>query len=100
MKHLNNFNCLTRKFESISSINSGIIRTGYSGLNIVTGSMPAYIRLAISPDHDMNYHISGYENSIEEAFVRFIGESIERYVWSLLRWIYAILWMQVLPQSE
>lgn len=88
MKLKNHFSHLTHKFNEIAGFNTGIVRNfsvyekaieGQSGLNIVTGSMPPYTKLTISPEHDMSYHISGYGLSLEEAYIRFIGESTERY---------------------
>lgn len=81
-------NYLDKKFHAISGMYSGIIRdfcvynkgiSGLGGLNIITGGMPNYTKITIAEDHDMSYHISGYGNFYEEAYIRFLGESVERY---------------------
>ncbi|HHV42917.1 MAG TPA: hypothetical protein GXX72_08825 [Clostridiaceae bacterium] len=88
MQVLNRRSYLDHKLSRISGIQSGIIFNfrifnkgidDMGGLNIVTGGMPEYTKLLISPDHDMSYHISGYGNFFEEADIRFMGESVERY---------------------
>lgn len=49
-------------------------------LRAMTGKMPHYHRLILEePTKDMQYHLSGYGIYNEEAFVKFMGESIERY---------------------
>lgn len=49
-------------------------------LRAMTGKMPHYHRLILdNPTKDMQYHLSGYGVYNEEAFVKFMGESIERY---------------------
>ncbi|SCX19466.1 thiazole/oxazole-forming peptide maturase, SagD family component [Lachnospiraceae bacterium YSD2013] len=49
-------------------------------LRSMTGNMPHYHKLTFDdPDKNVSYHISGYGLYNEEAFIRFMGESVERY---------------------
>ena len=49
-------------------------------LRSMTGSMPNYHKLTFNdPTKDVQYHIAGYGIYNEEAFIRFMGESVERY---------------------
>ena len=75
MQVLNRRSYLDHKLSRISGIQSGIIFNfrifnkgidDMGGLNIVTGGMPEYTKLLISPDHDMSYHISGYGNFLRK----------------------------------
>lgn len=79
---------LDHKMSRIAGLQSGLIfnfrvynkgTDDLAGLKIVTGGMPEYTKLLISPEHEMSYHISGYGNLFEEADIRFLGESVERY---------------------
>ena len=46
----------------------------------MTGNMPNYHKITYNdPTKDVQYHISGYGIYNEEAFVKFMGESVERY---------------------
>ena len=51
------------------------------GLDIksVMAQMPLYHKQLLSPDLDMQYHLSGYGTFYEEAIIRLVGEAIERY---------------------
>lgn len=48
-------------------------------LNMCTSKMPDYHKILVHPSAVMNYHLSGYGEYFEEALVRNIGESMERY---------------------
>lgn len=49
-------------------------------LRSMTGNMPNYHKLTFNdPTKDVQYHISGYGLYNEEAFIKFLGESVERY---------------------
>lgn len=49
-------------------------------LRSMTGNMPNYHKLTFGdPSKDVEYHISGYGVYNEEAFTKFMGESVERY---------------------
>jgi thiazole/oxazole-forming peptide maturase SagD family component len=41
--------------------------------------MPAYHKVLLGPQMEINYHLSGYGMFFEEALIRLVGESIERY---------------------
>jgi thiazole/oxazole-forming peptide maturase SagD family component len=51
------------------------------GLDIrsVMAQMPPYHKQLLSPDLDIQYHLSGYGTFYEEAIIRLVGEAIERY---------------------
>lgn len=49
-------------------------------LRSMTGNMPNYHKLTFDdPSKEVQYHISGYGLYNEEAFTKFMGESVERY---------------------
>lgn len=66
-------------------------------LRSMTGSMPNYHKLTFNdPTKDVQYHIAGYGIYNEEAIIRFMGESVERYapivtesLWRSVEWISA-----------
>jgi thiazole/oxazole-forming peptide maturase SagD family component len=45
----------------------------------VAAQMPAYHKVLLRPDMEMQYHLSGYGTFYEEALIRLAGEVIERY---------------------
>jgi thiazole/oxazole-forming peptide maturase SagD family component len=45
----------------------------------VVANMPAYHKILLNPDLDMQYHLSGYGMFYEEALIRLAAEAIERY---------------------
>jgi thiazole/oxazole-forming peptide maturase SagD family component len=45
----------------------------------VMSKMPAYHKVLLNPDVEMQYHLSGYGTFYEEAIIRLVGEAIERY---------------------
>lgn len=51
------------------------------GLDVksVMVQMPSYHKHLLSPDLDIQYHLSGYGTFYEEAIIRLVGEAIERY---------------------
>lgn len=88
MQMLNRRAYLDLKLSRIAGMQSGIISNfrvfnkstdDLGGLSVVTGGMPEYTKLLIDPNHAMSYHVSGYGNFFEEADIRFMGESVERY---------------------
>ncbi|BAH81209.1 YcaO-like family protein [Streptococcus dysgalactiae] len=48
-------------------------------LKSVTGQMPDYHKQFIGELSQVSYHIIGYGSHYEEALIRYLGESIERY---------------------
>lgn len=48
-------------------------------LKSIAVQMPAYHKVLLSPDADVQYHLGGYGMLHEEALVRLVGEAIERY---------------------
>ena len=48
-------------------------------LKSIAVQMPAYHKLLLGPDADVQYHLGGYGTLHEEALVRLVGEAIERY---------------------
>jgi thiazole/oxazole-forming peptide maturase SagD family component len=48
-------------------------------LKSVMAQMPGYHKVLLNPDVELQYHLSGYGTFYEEAFVRLVGEAIERY---------------------
>lgn len=83
------FHHVLREFASLCGQQCGITEAviapvaavrGEPYLAAVTGRMPAYHRLVLrDPQKEMQYHLSGYGLYPEEAVVRFLGESVERY---------------------
>ena len=51
------------------------------GLEItsITVQMPAYHKILLNPEADIQFHLSGYGTFYEEALIRLVGEAIERY---------------------
>lgn len=45
----------------------------------VAAQMPAYHKVLLNPDLEMQYHLGGYGVFYEEALIRLAGEAIERY---------------------
>lgn len=48
-------------------------------LKTVVTHMPAYHKVLLGPEMEINYHLSGYGTCYEEALIRLAGEAIERY---------------------
>jgi len=75
-------------FKKICSEHGGIIQSllvstlQYAeGFHIksVAAQMPAYHKVLLHPDVQVQYHLSGYGTFHEEAMIRLVGEAIERY---------------------
>ena len=45
----------------------------------VVANMPAYHKVLLNPELEMQYHLSGYGMFFEEALIRLAAEAIERY---------------------
>lgn len=65
-------------------ITEGMLATGCSTpadpyVRTLAGDMPDYNKLVVSPDHEMQFHLSGYGVSFEESLIKLLGESVERY---------------------
>lgn len=45
----------------------------------IVAQMPAYHKVLLHPELEMQYHLSGYGTFYEEALIRIAGEAIERY---------------------
>ena len=48
-------------------------------IRAMTANMPSYHKIVIDPLMDMQYHLCGYGLNHEEALIKLIAESIERY---------------------
>jgi thiazole/oxazole-forming peptide maturase SagD family component len=48
-------------------------------IKTVVTQMPAYHKVLLGPQMEINYHLSGYGMFFEEALIRLVGEAIERY---------------------
>ena len=82
------YNNVLRQFNEVSGSQSGILSSmvvplsnyiGEPTLKSITGTMPNYHKQILSRGQDVQYHIIGYGSYYEEAFIKYIGESIERY---------------------
>jgi thiazole/oxazole-forming peptide maturase SagD family component len=49
------------------------------GIKSVTAQMPAYHKILVSHELDVQYHLAGYGLTYDEAIIRLVGEAIERY---------------------
>lgn len=47
-------------------------------MNICTASLPNYEKLIVGPKAEINYHLAGYGNSLNDSLIRLGGESVER----------------------
>lgn len=83
----NNFNDIYKFYKQISGNHNGIInRKIYQCVSsdddvdfcAMTADFPNYSRL-LNYNNSVAYHLSGYGRNREEALIRLIGESIERY---------------------
>lgn len=82
------YNNVLRQFNKVAGSQTGIINStvlplvNYKGeptLKSMTGSMPNYHTQVLKGGQGVQYHIIGYGSYFEEAFIKYIGESIERY---------------------
>lgn len=48
-------------------------------IDVCTANMPKYEKLILNEEAEINHHLSGYGVFFEEALIRLLGESIERY---------------------
>lgn len=74
--------------KPVFSEHSGIARSLLSSpvrfaedldIHSIVAHMPAYQKVLLNPRLEMQYHLSGYGVSYEEALIRLAGEAIERY---------------------
>lgn len=80
---------IMEEFKNMSGGQSGILQGIFAPivkippepyLKLMTCNMPYYHKLTFNDPHkDVQYHISGYGIYNEEAFVKLLGESVERY---------------------
>ena len=79
---------LINMLRSVGGNQCGIIPgTFYTGsespgepyIPMMTTTMPAYHKILLDPMSDVQYHLGGYGLKHEEAMIKLIGESIERY---------------------
>lgn len=92
MVHLSHYPSMTRlenKYRHIGGNQTGIMPgffvsvadvPGEPEMRAMTATMPHYHRLIMNdPRMHMQYHLSGYGLYHEEAFIKLMGESVERY---------------------
>lgn len=51
----------------------------HMAVKTIASQMPAYHKVLLNPDLEMQYHLGGYGTFYEEALIRLAGEAIERY---------------------
>ena len=82
------YNNVFTQFNEVAGSQTGIINSvvlplvNYHGeptLKSMTGTMPNYHTQILKNGQKVTYHIIGYGSYFEEAFIKYIGESIERY---------------------
>lgn len=88
MKMYPSYNNVFREFNQLAGSQSGILNSmvtplvnyvGEPTLKSMTGTMPNYHKHVLKGGQDVQYHIIGYGSYYEEAFIKYVGESIERY---------------------
>lgn len=82
------FNQIFSEFKALSGNRTGILNQTQVPicnhphdvyLKSVTGQMPDYHKQFIGENSQVSYHIIGYGSHYEEALIKYLGESIERY---------------------
>lgn len=82
------YNNVLKEFNKVAGTQTGILNSmvvplvNYHGeptLKSMTGTMPDYHKQILKGGQSIQYHIIGYGSHYEEAFIKYIGESIERY---------------------
>lgn len=82
------YNNVFKTFEKVAGSQTGILNSmvtplvnykGEPNLKSMTGTMPDYHKQILKGGQGVQYHIIGYGSHYEEAFVKYVGESIERY---------------------
>lgn len=82
------FATIFEDFKRISGNHTGILdqsqipiinHKNSAALKSITGNLPNYHKLFLGDESDIAYHIMGYGSHYEEAFIKYIGESVERY---------------------
>lgn len=88
LKFYPSYNKVLKEFNDVAGTQTGIINStvvplvNYEGeptLKSMTGTMPDYHKQILKGGQSIQYHIIGYGSHYEEAFIKYIGESIERY---------------------
>lgn len=88
LKFYPSYNKVLKEFNDVAGTQTGIITSmvvplvNYEGeptLKSMTGTMPDYHKQILTGGQSIQYHIIGYGSHYEEAFIKYIGESIERY---------------------
>ncbi|WDV46632.1 YcaO-like family protein [Clostridiaceae bacterium M8S5] len=88
MRMYPSYNNVLKQFNKVAGSQTGIINSmvvplvnyiGEPTLRSMTGTMPNYHKHILKGGQDVQYHIIGYGSYYEEAFIKYIGESIERY---------------------
>lgn len=88
LKYYPSLTHLVNTYRKIGGNQSGIIPgtfistpefPGEPFIRTVTAQMPAYHKMFLNPLMDVQYHLAGYGLHPEEALIKLIGESIERY---------------------
>lgn len=87
--HYPSMHHLLRRYRHLGGNQAGILPgyfvavtdiPGEPLMRAMTATMPAYHRLVMGDPHlQVQYHLSGYGLSNEEALVKLMGESVERY---------------------
>ena len=82
------FSSIFDDFKKISGNHTGILDQGQIpiinhkhsvALKSVTGNLPNYHKLFLGDESEIAYHIMGYGSHYEEAFIKYVGEAVERY---------------------
>lgn len=82
------FNHIFDELKSLSGNRTGILNQSQVPvcnhphdvyLKSITGQMPDYHKQFIGELSQVSYHIIGYGSYYEEALIKYLGESIERY---------------------
>ncbi|MGT2888516.1 YcaO-like family protein [Streptococcus didelphis] len=88
LSHYPSFNHIFSELKSLSGNRTGILNQSQVPvcnhphdvyLKSVTGQMPDYHKQFIGELSQVSYHIIGYGSHYEEALIKYLGESIERY---------------------
>ncbi len=88
MDYYPSFGTIFNNLKRISGNHTGILNQSQSPiinhtrgvqLKSVTGTLPNYHKLILGDSAEIAYHIIGYGSHYEEALIKYVGESIERY---------------------
>lgn len=82
------YNNVRHQFDKVAGSQTGILSAtaiplvNYKGeptLKSITGTMPNYHSQILKGGQSVQYHLIGYGSHYEEALIKYVGESIERY---------------------